>query len=742
MAVGVPRALWIVPVSEYGGVARHVLDVARAGLPGWDVTVLCPEGELATRLRDQGSRVIAGAFGPRAGFLRSARTLHRIVRGLRPHVVHSHLAYADVVAAAVIGGMKLVAVMPGVRPAPALVSTEHGIAPRDTACQASVRRARIMNLIHTARLRVTDGAIAVSASTRRLMVETWRARHVRVVRNGVDVPAVREAVDRERARIPRARGPRYLTLSRLAPEKRIDAVIRAFAVVAAQEPSAVLRIAGEGPAEDDLVALARDLGVEKSVDFTGFLEPEAALAWTDVLVQVSEWENCSYTLLDAVAAGVAVVATDVGGNREILDDDALIPPEIIRDTSADHGWLLPDALPRTASSRTASSRIPGPRDDRLASLHEMVSGIVAAYPDPSRSEATTRNRASGRRLFLATNNGDIAGGEVMLFAMARAARDQGREVVVVAPTFPRDVVDRAEREGFPVHRITARNRVQYMLGLAAFGLTHRSDWIWCNGLVPSFALSGRPRRVVHLHQVPVGIRRPLCAIATIGAGTCLTPSPYTSDRVPGSRIFDNWVPEVSGRERRPRPDGTIRVGHLGRISPGKGVVTLADACVRLIEEGMDLELNVAGGQRYVGRSEVATVERALARVPGNRLNRTGNVPVGEFFDRVDLLVCGSTIPEAFGLVAAEAMSAGLPVVVSDAGSLPGVVGEDHPWIFGAGDVDSLAETLRRAIHALTTSDETVQAVIAAARERWRRKYSPEAAAVRMRQVLDELDVPA
>ncbi|MDN5617998.1 MAG: glycosyltransferase family 4 protein [Kocuria sp.] len=729
MAVGVPRALWIVPVPEYGGVARHVLDVARVGLPGWDVTVLCPEGELAARLRNQGAHVITGAFGPRAGVLRSARTLRRIVRGLRPQVVHSHLAYADVVAAAVIGGMKIAAVMPGVPPAPALVSTEHGIAPGDTTYRTSVRRARIMNLLHTARLRVTDGAIAVSASTRRLMADTWRARHVRVVRNGVDVASVREAVDRERARTPRARGPRYLTLSRLAPEKRIDAVIRAFAVVAAQEPTAVLRIAGEGPAKDDLVALTQDLGLDRSVDFMRFVEPEHALAWTDVLVQVSEWENCSYTLLDAVAAGVAVVATDVGGNREILDDDALIPPDIVSDASADQGWLLPDALPRTAVSR----------DDRPASVHEMVSGIVAAYPARSRAEAMTRNRASGRRLFLATNNGDISGGETMLFHMARAARDQGREVVVVAPTFPRDVLDRAVREGFPVHGITARNRVQYMRGLAKFGLTHRLDRIWCNGLVPSFALSGHPRRIVHLHQVPLRIHLPLCAIAKVGATMCLTPSPYMSERVPGSRIFDNWVPEVSCRERRPRADGTIRVGHIGRISPRKGVVTLADACVRLMEEGNDLELHLAGGQRHVRWGEVVAVERALARVPRNRLHRTGNVPVEEFFDRVDLLVCGSELPEAFGLVAAEAMSAGLPVVVSDAGSLPGVVGESHPWIFAAGNVDSLAETLRRAIHALTASDESFPAMIAAGRERWRRKYSPEAAAVRMRQVLDDLD---
>ena len=61
------RALWVVPVADLGGVARHVLDVARVGIPGWQVTVLCPDGPLAERLRAQGSAVTAGAFGTEAG---------------------------------------------------------------------------------------------------------------------------------------------------------------------------------------------------------------------------------------------------------------------------------------------------------------------------------------------------------------------------------------------------------------------------------------------------------------------------------------------------------------------------------------------------------------------------------------------------------------------------------------------------------------------------------------------------
>ena len=45
-----PTALWVVPVPDFGGVARHVVDMARAGLPGFNLVVLAPEGKLTSRL--------------------------------------------------------------------------------------------------------------------------------------------------------------------------------------------------------------------------------------------------------------------------------------------------------------------------------------------------------------------------------------------------------------------------------------------------------------------------------------------------------------------------------------------------------------------------------------------------------------------------------------------------------------------------------------------------------------------
>src|SRR5262249_31975296 len=115
------EVLWVVPVAELGGVARHVVDVASHGIPRHRLSILCPDGPLAERLRSVGARVTTGPVGPATGLVRSIRTVRHTVLALRPSVVHSHLAYADIVVAAT--------------PLPAPTrrfTTEHGIAGDDT----------------------------------------------------------------------------------------------------------------------------------------------------------------------------------------------------------------------------------------------------------------------------------------------------------------------------------------------------------------------------------------------------------------------------------------------------------------------------------------------------------------------------------------------------------------------------------------------------------------------------------
>jgi glycogen(starch) synthase len=300
-------ALWVVPVSDLAGVARHVLDVVRAGLPGWRLVVLCPPGPLADAVTAAGGAVLTAPFGPDAGLRASVASLRHTIRALRPDVVHSHLSYADVVAA--------LTTPRGVT----LVTTEHGIAADDAVYHSSGAQARLMAIVHTARLRRFDRVIAVSRATADAMRDKWHPRQeIVVIPNGVDPPSTTPQP---------APGLRFLSLARLAPEKRLDDLVDSFALVAKEEAEATLTIAGIGPLEAELKAQVQRLGLDGRVTFPGYVDARAALADADVVAQLSVWENCSYTLLDAVVNGRGVVATSVGGNPEVLPSRCLVDAE-------------------------------------------------------------------------------------------------------------------------------------------------------------------------------------------------------------------------------------------------------------------------------------------------------------------------------------------------------------------------------------------------------------------------------
>ena len=303
-----PIALWVVPVADLAGVARHVRDVTEVGVPGYRVVVLCPPGPLAAALRGAGAAVTTGPVGPADGFRASVAAVRRTVQVLEPAVVHSHLSWADVVAAAAAAGHRS-----------ALVTTEHGIAGDDLVYHGSRWRARLKALAHTARLRRADAVIAVSEATADTIRTKWHpspSTPIRLVRNGVD-PATEPP-----APVP---GLRIASVARLAPEKRVDHLLHAFALLRQDHPEAVLTVAGDGPEESALHTLADALGVAGAVTFAGHVDPVEVLARSDVLVQLSVWENCSYSLLDALVHGLGVVATPVGGNPEILPPDCLRP---------------------------------------------------------------------------------------------------------------------------------------------------------------------------------------------------------------------------------------------------------------------------------------------------------------------------------------------------------------------------------------------------------------------------------
>jgi glycosyltransferase involved in cell wall biosynthesis len=140
-------------------------------------------------------------------------------------------------------------------------------------------------------------------------------------------------------------------------------------------------------------------------------------------------------------------------------------------------------------------------------------------------------------------------------------------------------------------------------------------------------------------------------------------------------------------------------------------------------------LRIAGEPRFVDARERVVVENRLRRLSGS-VQQLGWMVPDEFFGTIDMLVVPSVWEEPFGLVVSEAMSARVPVVVTDAGALPEVVGPDHPWIARAGDARSLADAIASAASALPASD-----AVERAHARWAERFSPAVGRERLRELL-------
>ena len=121
-------------------------------------------------------------------------------------------------------------------------------------------------------------------------------------------------------------------VARLHPQKGQPVLIEALAQLVKQAPEAQLLLAGEGPTRAELEAQVARLGLEQRVRFLGLVsqaELPALLARTDVVVLPSYWEGLPVSLIEALSAGKAIVASRVGGNPELVSQGVnglLVPP--------------------------------------------------------------------------------------------------------------------------------------------------------------------------------------------------------------------------------------------------------------------------------------------------------------------------------------------------------------------------------------------------------------------------------
>jgi glycosyltransferase involved in cell wall biosynthesis len=123
--------------------------------------------------------------------------------------------------------------------------------------------------------------------------------------------------------------PLLLAAGRLVPWKRFDLPIRFLSDVKKKCPGARLLLVGSGPLREELESLARELSVRDAVHFVGPLDHPSMmlhLVASDLLLLPSTYEGFSHLLLEAMRAGTPVLATDAGGNAEVVGDAGRLVP--------------------------------------------------------------------------------------------------------------------------------------------------------------------------------------------------------------------------------------------------------------------------------------------------------------------------------------------------------------------------------------------------------------------------------
>ena len=308
-----------------GGAERIAVALARHRREQGDaVTVVAPAGALDGELASAGAgrRTFPERGRSRAGAVLSALAVARAVAAVRPDVVHAHNVKAAALAWA---GTRLVPRRPPV------LATLHGIERGDDreAARLLARADRVACVSPDLERRMRDAGVAPE----RLLV----------VPNGVEpapplAPGRREAI---REALGFAGRPLVSSVGRLAAVKAHDRFLAGAAELARARSDVGFAVVGDGPERARLEALAARLGLDGRVCFTGTrADARELIAASTAVTFTSASEGLSLVALEALDAGVPVVAPDVSGMRELLGGGA--------------GVLLADTEPSTVAGALAA----------------------------------------------------------------------------------------------------------------------------------------------------------------------------------------------------------------------------------------------------------------------------------------------------------------------------------------------------------------------------------------------------
>ena len=290
--------------------------------------------------------------------------LWRIFRRLKPDILHSHLVHADF-HGGVAGWLARV---------PLLVSSRHNDDP--------FRSAGITAYLIRLNNRIFHQFVAISKHMRRFSEEVERINphKIRIVHYGLDLSTaatvdLRADLHGEFNLEP---GPLLVCVARLVPQKGHIHLLRALARVRGEVPAVRLVLLGDGTIRADLEQIVRDLALQANVCFAGWRTDAARLlGGADIFVLPSLWEGFGLVLLEAMAASLPIVASNVGAIPEIVADNEtglLVRPGAEEALARALIKLLASPALRTQMGARGRRRL-----EQEFSVSKMVQAIEAVY---------------------------------------------------------------------------------------------------------------------------------------------------------------------------------------------------------------------------------------------------------------------------------------------------------------------------------------------------------------------------